>query len=257
MHHLFTTLRFRLILLVFLAVLPALGVILYSGLEQRRLAVDEAQKDRPGPGHARLRLPGAGGGGSPANAVHPVGTSYGASAGWCGLFGPVCQDLGEAEDVRQYFGHQPARYSLRQRPTATPSPQLGRSHFEQALQTRDFAIGEYGIGRASGKPTIHFAYPVIDHGVVQGVVSASIDLNYLNTLVAKTDLPAGAMLTVIDRDGIILARHPQPEQWVGKRMPEVEIVKIVLAKKEGVAEAVGIDGVLCLFAFYSPGSREP
>ena len=45
MHHFFTTLRFRLILLVFLAVLPALGVILYSGLEQRRLAVDEAKRD--------------------------------------------------------------------------------------------------------------------------------------------------------------------------------------------------------------------
>ena len=56
-----------------------------------------------------------------------------------------------------------------------PRSQLGRSHFEQALKTRDFAIGEYGIGRASGKPTIHFGYPVIDHGVVQGVVSASID----------------------------------------------------------------------------------
>ena len=56
------------------------------------------------------------------------------------------------------------------------------------------------------------------------------------------------MLTVIDRDGTILARHPQ-EQWVGKRMPEVEIIKIVLAKGKGVAEAVGIDGVHCLFAF--------
>ena len=45
MRRLFTTLRFRLILLVFLAVLPALGVLLYSGLEQRRLAAEAAQKD--------------------------------------------------------------------------------------------------------------------------------------------------------------------------------------------------------------------
>jgi hypothetical protein len=45
MRHFFTTLRFRLILLVFLAVLPALGVILYSGLEQRRMAAEAAQKD--------------------------------------------------------------------------------------------------------------------------------------------------------------------------------------------------------------------
>ena len=84
--------------------------------------------------------------------------------------------------------------------------------------------------------------------MVQGVVSASVVLDYLNTLVARTQLPTGAMLTIIDRDGTILARYPQ-EQWVGKRMPEVEIIKIVLAKGEGVAEAVGIDGVHCLFAF--------
>ena len=36
---------------------------------------------------------------------------------------------------------------------------------------------------------------------------------------------------------------------MGKRLPEVEIIKIVLARGEGVAEAVGIDGVRCLFAF--------
>ncbi len=85
--------------------------------------------------------------------------------------------------------------------------------------------------------------------MVQGVVSASVILDYLNTLVARTQMPTGSMLTVIDRDGTILARHPQPEQWVGKRMPEAEIIKIVLAKGEGIAEAVGIDGVPCLFAF--------
>ena len=45
MRHLFTTLQFRLILLVFLAVLPALGVILHSGLEQRRIAADAAQEN--------------------------------------------------------------------------------------------------------------------------------------------------------------------------------------------------------------------
>ena len=61
------------------------------------------------------------------------------------------------------------------------------------------------------------------------------------------------MLTIIDRDGTILARYPQ-EQWVGKRLPEVEIIKIVLAKGEGIAEAVGIDGVRCLFAFTPLGA---
>jgi len=40
----FPSLRVRLILLVLLAVIPALGLILYTGLEQRRLATEEIQE---------------------------------------------------------------------------------------------------------------------------------------------------------------------------------------------------------------------
>ena len=250
MHHFFTTLRFRLILLVFLAVLPALGVILYSGLEQRRLAAEAAQKDvLDMVHHASLYQ---------ERVVEGVRQM---------LF-----TLAELPAVRQQDGAVAsaifARILAKQKiygnisavdrqgkvfASARPQPgpaasDAGRSHFELALKTRDFAIGEFGIGRTSGKPTLHFAYPVIDHGVVQGVVSVSVILDYLNTLVARTQMPAGSMLTIIDRDGTILARYPQ-EQWVGKRLPEVEIIKIVLARGEGVAKAVGIDGVHCLFAF--------
>ena len=41
----FSSLRFRLILLVLLAVLPALGLILYTAVEQRRLATTEVQEN--------------------------------------------------------------------------------------------------------------------------------------------------------------------------------------------------------------------
>jgi diguanylate cyclase (GGDEF)-like protein/PAS domain S-box-containing protein len=249
MHHFFTTLRFRLILLVFLAVLPALGVILYSGLEQRQMAADEAKKDVLG------------------LVMHAVAHQERVVEGCRQLL----LSLSEVSCVRQREGAACtalfARILERQKiyanisaydpqgnlfASALPQPPVsaaGRSHFERARQTRDFAIGGFGIGRASGKPTLHFGYPVIDNGVVQGVVCASVVLDYLNTLVAKTKMPPGSMLTVIDRDGTILARYPQPEQWVGKRMPEAEITKIVLARAEGIAEAVGIDGGPCVFAF--------
>jgi hypothetical protein len=50
---LFSSLRIRLIVLVLLAVLPALGLILYSNLEQRQLAAAAAQAEalRPGPAY--------------------------------------------------------------------------------------------------------------------------------------------------------------------------------------------------------------
>jgi diguanylate cyclase (GGDEF)-like protein/PAS domain S-box-containing protein len=249
MHRLFTTLRFRLLLLVFLAVLPALGVILYSGLEQRRLAVSEAQKDlMEQVMHLSVYQEQV------VERVRQLLSTLSELPMVRRQEGPACSALFAIILKKQNIYANISAINLQGMPFASalaqpPRSQLGRTHFDQALKTKDFAIGEYGIGRASGKPTIHFGYPVIDHGAVQGVVSASINLTYLGTLVAKTDLPSGAMFTIVDRAGTILARHPQSEQWVGKRMPEAEIIKIVHAKGGGVAEAVGIDGVHCLFAF--------
>jgi hypothetical protein len=45
MFHFHGSLRSRLMVLVLLSVLPALGLILYSGLEQRRWAASRAQED--------------------------------------------------------------------------------------------------------------------------------------------------------------------------------------------------------------------
>jgi diguanylate cyclase (GGDEF)-like protein/PAS domain S-box-containing protein len=251
MYHFFTTLRFRLILLVSLAVLPALGVILYSGLEQRRMAAYEAKKDLLDMTHHASSYQER-----VVEGVRQLLFTLAQLPAVQQQDGPVCSAIfANLVEKQKIFGNisavdrQGKVYATgRLQPGQAPSD-AGRSHFERALKTQDFAIGEFGIGRTSGKATLHFAYPVIDHGVVQGVVSASVILDYLNTLVARTQMSAGSMLTVIDRDGTILARHPQPEQWVGKRMPEAEIIKIVLAKEEGIAQAVGIDGVPCLFAF--------
>lgn len=59
------------------------------------------------------------------------------------------------------------------------------------------------------------------------------------------------MVTVIDRNNVILARHPDPENLTGKSMPEASIIKTVLAGGEGTTEAVGLDGVRRLYAFTS------
>jgi diguanylate cyclase (GGDEF)-like protein/PAS domain S-box-containing protein len=253
MVRLFSSLRFRLILLVFLAVLPALGVILYSGLEQRRLAADEARRQvQDLVGHASVYQE------QTVMRVRQLLFTLAELPMVRQQDGAACNALFARVMEREKIFTNISAINLQGMAFASVLPQpaktqLGRSHVDGALQTRDFSVGEFGLGRASGKANIHFGYPVIDGDVVQGVVSASVDLSYLNTLVAKTQMPAGAMLTVIDRHGTILARHPQHEQWVGKRMPEAEIIKIVLAQREGVTQAVGIDGVPCLFAFTSLG----
>src|SRR5262249_25453786 len=77
-----------------------------------------------------------------------------------------------------------------------------RGYFRRVLETRDFAVGEYQIGRITGKATVNFGFPVLDDaGDVRAVVFAALDLAWLSALGSQAGLPPGSMLTVIDRQG--------------------------------------------------------
>ncbi len=121
------------------------------------------------------------------------------------------------------------------------------------------AAGEYQIGRITRKASINFGYPVLDEADrVQAVVVAALDLAWLNQLAAEARLPRGSTFTVIDRQGVILARYPDPEKWLGQFLPEASIVQTILAQREGVREAPEVEGVPRLFTF-TPlrGARGP
>ena len=125
------------------------------------------------------------------------------------------------------------------------------SIFGGAVETRDFAIGEYQVGRITGKATVNFGYPVLDDaGHVGAVVFAALDLAWLNELARQVGLPPGSMLTVIDRHGTILSRYPDEGKWVGKLMPEPLVLKAILAQHgNGTTDAPGTDGIPRLFSF--------
>jgi PAS domain S-box-containing protein len=131
-----------------------------------------------------------------------------------------------------------------------------RPWFQQAVRSRDFTIGEYQIGRFTGKPALVFGYPVLGGGgQMLGAAFAGLDLAWLNQVVRRTHLPGGTVVTVMDRTGTVLARYPDPERWVGQPAPEPTIVPAVVSGREGTAEGPGSDGVDRLFAF-TPLGRE-
>ena len=134
-----------------------------------------------------------------------------------------------------------------------------RVFFRQALETRSFAIGEYQIGRITRKASINFGYPVLDDaGQVRAVVFAALDLAWLGQLAARAELPPGSMLTVIDRNGTVLAHYPNPAHRLGQLMPESSVATAILAQRgHGIAEAPGIDGIPRLFAFAPFGYGAP
>ncbi len=157
-----SSLRIRLLLLVLLAVLPAFGLILYSGLEQRRLAVMAIQEEA-------LRLAQL------ASAEHarviegtrqllitlaqvPAVTAGDSAACTALLAGLLRQDLRYANIGVIKPGGEVLCSAL---PVAAPVNLADRPYFRRALETRAFAAGEYQIGRLTGKATINFGYPVL------------------------------------------------------------------------------------------------
>jgi signal transduction histidine kinase len=94
-----------------------------------------------------------------------------------------------------------------------------RPYFRAALETGAFSMGEYQIGRLSGKPAVAFAEPVRNRaGRVVSLVVASVDLDWLRAALARAHPPGGTIL-FLDRHGTILARHPEGSPAAGSLFP--------------------------------------
>jgi signal transduction histidine kinase len=246
------SLRTRLLLLVFLAAIPPLGLTLYTNLEERQLRKALVQEHAMrvsrlvSADHERLieasrrllvtleRLP----------AVRDRNR-----AACNALF----TDLLKQHSSYANLGVIDTDGNV----SCSALPMMGRvyvgdrAYFRRAWETRDFAIGDYQIGRVTGKATLNFGYPVLDDADhVRAVVFAALDLAWLNELANQAGLPPGSMLTVIDRNGTILSRYPDDGKSVGKLMPEPLVLNAILTQQgNGTIDAPGTDGIPRLFSF--------
>lgn len=126
-----------------------------------------------------------------------------------------------------------------------------RGWFRQALKTRQFVISSLMVGRITGKPVIVAAQPILDKdGVATRAIWAAIDIGWLDYLLKRIKLPEDTAVNVMDSRGVIVARHPDVEKYIGKLNPLASLVQAVLAKKqEGIGQAKGADGITQLYAY--------
>jgi len=125
-----------------------------------------------------------------------------------------------------------------------------RSYFRRARDSKDFAIGDYQSGKVTARGNVNFGYPVLNRsGEVNAVVFAALDLTWLTQLTAEVRLPEGASLSILDSQGIILARFPDPDKWFGKPVPDAPIFQLLQRGNDATQELTGMDGVKRLYAF--------
>jgi two-component sensor histidine kinase len=117
-----------------------------------------------------------------------------------------------------------------------------RPYFKDALATNGFVVGEYTVGRVSGKAALPLATPIRDNnGAVMGVLVAGLDLDWLGRRLRQRDFARGSALTIADRNGVIIAREPLPERFIGTRIPE-PFLSLVHAAAPGTQEVTSQDG---------------
>ena len=247
----FYSLRFRLTFLVALAVLPVLGLTLYSTVEQRRLAGLEVQETA-----LRLARLASSRQGQMILGTRQLLTGLAQLREVREANGAACRvlfaDLLKAYPLYSNLGaiDLDGRLYCSALPMADPVNLVDRSYFQRALKAADFAIGDYQIGRVTKTPTLNFGYPIRDiKGDLQGVVYAAVSLSWLNQVIRDADLPDGSTLSVTDKNGTILVRYPDPENWVGRSTPESILSRTANTFRTGVAEASEPDGIPRLIGF--------
>lgn len=127
-----------------------------------------------------------------------------------------------------------------------------RDYVKHALASSSLVVGTYIVGRASHKQVLPVALSIRNQeGMAYAVAIAGIDLAWLGQQLHDRVLPQDGSLMVADRDGIILARSPSPEKYVGTQVPDSFMSRITSAAP-GVQDVVGLDGTARVLAYIPP-----
>lgn len=240
-------LRPRLLLLVTLALLPALSLILWSAYQDRAARLHEADRQAE-----RVAARGAAAFGqlvefsrqslvrladypevrTPSDPlacgrrlaeVRKLNPAY----GLLGVVGPdgltVCADDPSAVGV--YLGD--------------------RDYFRRAVATREFVTSGFLVGRTTGMSIMVLAQPVLDeHGAVRSVLFMSMDLDWIGEQLEQMMVPPSSNIALIDRNGTVMAVYPETSDVLGRQIPELtHFFAERRSGRQGGLRLVGHDGI--------------
>ena len=241
----FGGLRWRLVLLIVTAMLPAIALMVWLGLERREQSARETREQtlslaRLAAQEQERRLEGA------RQLLIALSTSSAIRADDT----PGC-----VRDVRALVKEYQGLYSeigWADRSGRVMCHALGgdnlsiadRQYFQAALQTQQFVVGELITGKISGVPILAFSHPLRDaEGGIRGVLFANVDLRVLSRSLEEAARESGGTISVLDRTGTIVARSADAERYIGVKTSAPQLA-LMYRDGELVRDFAGPDGQL-------------
>lgn len=245
----------KLVLLILLAILPALGIVLYSGLEQRRNSIERAK-------HDVLMLTH-----NMAEAQKEITRSTRQLLSTLALL-PAIQAM-ELQESTKILGavlaqnhnyHNLLLLDLNGTVVASGKAFAGknladRKHVKEALVSKKFTVGEYIVTRSGTEipyPIFAFASPLLDQkGEIKGLLTTGIMLATFSRFHRVSTLPEKSFVAITDHQGIRLFYYPAQGTTnpVGEpiRTKSWEIAR--KTQEPGIFFGAGSDGLRRIFAF--------
>ncbi len=123
-----------------------------------------------------------------------------------------------------------------------------REYFQRARDSGGFVTGDFMHGKVRRLPTLAFAYPLRDAtGEITHVMFANLDLLVLSRALESETRMEGTTLSLLDRNGSLIARSTDAERFFGVK-PSAEQLKVMQSQGDVVSTFTGPDGIRRLFA---------
>jgi len=254
------TIRLRLFLIVLIAVLPALGVILWTGVEQRDDAIRSAEQQSLlltryfAEQQQEMAV-------STEQILRTLANVHQNASHDPVFWRKILRDIKERNPAYRHLLIAAANGRILASSDGNTDAQVAaRKYFRDALTTKAFSAGEYVIDKETGGgASIHFAYPQLDgQGAVRCVFVAAVNLDAYWHFMDEVKFPSGYVMNLVDRQGIRLFRYPQPlnpANGVGAPVGEESRRHLRDSRREGFFEATGADGVFRIYTFHKLFTR--
>ena len=244
------SIRRNLALLVILTTLPAMAILLYSGLEKRNDIIKKTRHDVVQLAHTMAQTQK-----EVAHSASDILSTLALTTEVQALdvqnINNIFRNLLKSNPIYRNFTLVDLEGNVLASGLPLKKVNLAdRKHFRNALRTKRFATGEYIVARVgSAKPSFPFAYPVLDvTGTPKAVLTAAIDLSYFSGLY---HLPKNSFVAVTDDRGIRLFYYPPKvtSNPIGKPIKASNWQVVSQAQEPGIMTAPGSDGTNRIFAF--------
>jgi PAS domain S-box-containing protein len=260
-YSLLTSIRAHLIFLVLISVLPAIGIIIYAGLDRQSRDIKAAENNA-------LKV------------LHSLAYDHERIVESIRQFLMTLVNVPDIHNLNVSASNKLLGELLKQNPLygnifvvdaggmlsssavpAAPVSMKHRKYFQDVLRTKDFSAGEYTVGAIMHRPVIYFAYPVSDTGGrFRGVIAVALDLEHYGRIFTGTGLPEGSVFGICDHKHIRLYRSLETKRYAGEIIAPDMIGNMMAGPAEGVFTAFGVDRVKRLIAyrkFYLKGGTSP